>query len=69
MVIMALDHVRDFFTNVRFQPEDPTQTTLALFFTRWITHLCAPTFVFLAGVGAGISAARGKPRVNSRASW
>lgn len=62
MVIMALDHVRDFFTNVRFQPEDPTQTTLALFFTRWITHLCAPTFVFLAGVGAGISAARGKPR-------
>lgn len=62
MVIMALDHVRDFFTNVRFAPEDVTQTSLPLFFTRWITHFCAPTFVFLAGVGAGLSAARGRPR-------
>ena len=62
MVIMALDHVRDFFTNIRFSPEDVTQTSLPLFFTRWITHFCAPTFVFLAGVGAGLSAARGKPR-------
>lgn len=62
MVIMALDHVRDYFTNVRFSPEDVTQTSLPLFFTRWITHFCAPSFVFLAGVGAGLSAARGKPR-------
>ncbi len=62
MVIMALDHVRDFFTNVQFNPEDVTQTSLALFFTRWITHFCAPTFVFLAGVGAGLSMARGAPR-------
>lgn len=62
MVIMALDHVRDYFTNVRYAPEDVTQTSLALFFTRWITHFCAPSFVFLAGVGAGLSAARGKPR-------
>ena len=62
MVIMALDHVRDYFTNVPFNPEDVTQTSLALFFTRWITHFCAPTFVFLAGVGAGLSTARGKPR-------
>jgi len=62
MVIMALDHVRDYFTNVHFAPEDVTQTSLPLFFTRWITHFCAPTFVFLAGVGAGLSAARGKPR-------
>ena len=42
MVIMALDHVRDFFTDVRFSPEDVTQTSLPLFFTRWITHFCAP---------------------------
>jgi len=62
MVIMALDHVRDYFTNVEYSPEDVTQTSLPLFFTRWITHFCAPTFVFLAGVGAGLAAARGKPR-------
>lgn len=62
MVIMALDHVRDYFTNVRFSPEDVSQTSLPLFFTRWITHFCAPSFVFLAGVGAGLSALRGKPR-------
>ena len=62
MVIMALDHVRDFFTRIGSNPEDVTQTSLPLFFTRWITHFCAPTFVFLAGVGAGLSAARGKPR-------
>jgi uncharacterized membrane protein len=61
MVIMALDHVRDYFTNVRFAPEDVTQTSLALFFTRWITHLCAPAFVLLAGTGAGLSALAGKP--------
>jgi uncharacterized membrane protein len=75
MVIMALDHVRDFFTNVRFAPEDLTQTSLPLFFTRWITHFCAPSFVFLAGVGAGLSAARGRPRqalarfLLSRGAW
>src|SRR6476659_5256189 len=54
MVIMALDHVREFFHAgaMRFQPEDLTQTTPILFFTRWITHLCAPTFMFTAGIGA-----------------
>lgn len=75
MVIMALDHVRDFFSNIQYQPEDVTQTSLPLFFTRWITHFCAPTFVFLAGVGAGLSAVRGKPRpalarfLLSRGAW
>jgi uncharacterized membrane protein len=52
MVIMALDHVRDFFTNVRFSPTDLALTTPAYFFTRWITHFCAPVFIFLSGTGA-----------------
>ena len=48
MVIMMLDHTRDYIHNAPFQfdPLDPTQTNPALLFTRWITHFCAPTFVF-----------------------
>ena len=54
MIIMALDHVRDFFHAgaTAFSPEDLTRTTTVLFLTRWITHICAPVFMFTAGLGA-----------------
>jgi len=60
MVIMALDHTRDFFTNVHFATEDVSHTYAALFFTRFITHYCAPVFSFLAGTGAYLATRRGK---------
>ena len=60
IVFMALDHVRGFLAP--FSPEDLDKTDLLFFFTRWITHFCAPTFLFLAGVGAGMHALkRGLP--------
>src|SRR5579875_2885565 len=58
MVIMALDHVRDYFSNYRLDSLDLTTTTTLLFFTRWITHFCAPVFVFLAGTSAFLSSGR-----------
>jgi len=60
MVIMALDHTRDFLTNIPFPPEDLSHTYGALFFTRFITHYCAPVFSFLAGTGAFLATTRGK---------
>ena len=60
MVFMALDHTRDFFTHLRFPPEDMTQTYPVLFLTRWFTHFSAPGFFFLAGTGAYLSLARGR---------
>jgi uncharacterized membrane protein len=60
MVIMALDHTRDFLSYVRTAPEDLAHTNGALFFTRFITHYCAPVFAFLAGTGAFLSTRRGK---------
>jgi uncharacterized membrane protein len=58
MVIMVLDHVRAYLTDVRFDPTDPVQTTPALFATRWITHFCAPVFIFLAGSSAWMAGTR-----------
>src|SRR5258708_36038899 len=55
MILMALDHTRDFFGKTGFNPTDPAQTTIPLFFTRWITHFCAPVFFLLTGTGAYLS--------------
>lgn len=60
MAIMLLDHVRDYFTDVRYDPLDLSKTTAPLFLTRWITHFCAPTFIFLSGMSVYISLSKGK---------
>src|ERR1043166_6204369 len=57
MIIMALDHTRD-FTHIHAMDQNPldlSTTTPIIYFTRWITHFCAPTFVFLSGVSAYLS--------------
>jgi uncharacterized membrane protein len=61
MMLMALDHTREYFSGLPFLPEDLNKTFGALFFTRVITHLCAPAFFLLTGTGAYLSVAGGKP--------
>lgn len=69
IALMALDHTRDFFSNALFNPTNLQLTTAALFITRWITHLCAPTFVFLAGVSAYLYATRHQLRPTQLAAY
>jgi len=69
MVVMALDHTRDFFTNVPFEPESLAQTWPTLFFTRWITHFCAPMFFLLAGTGAYLYGQRHTSSELTRFLW
>src|SRR4051812_4265931 len=67
IAIMVLDHTRDFFHYyaLRLDPTDPAQTWPLLFATRWVTHLCAATFVFLAGVSIYFQKANGKKDLTS----
>jgi uncharacterized membrane protein len=65
MILMALDHVRDFF-GVPGNPTNLATASTALFLTRWVTHLCAPTFFLLTGVGAWLRGAKGTVARDSR---
>jgi uncharacterized membrane protein len=58
MILMALDHTRDFFGMPGVSPTDLSSATAALFFTRWVTHFCAPVFFLLTGTGAYLSLTR-----------
>lgn len=63
MVLMVLDHVRDFVGDMSIGATDLSMTSVPLFLTRWVTHYCAPTFVFLAGTGAYLAGSRGKTKL------
>src|SRR5262249_2407643 len=67
MIFMALDHVRDFWGIINFDALDLEKTDVPLYFSRWISHFCAPTFVFLTGVGIYLYACRG--RTKAQVSW
>ncbi len=60
MILMALDHTRDYFSNAPVNPVDPHTSWPALYITRWVTHLCAPGFVALAGASVYLQRKRGK---------
>lgn len=62
MILMAIDHIRDYIARsaMLFSPTDLTRTTAAIFFTRWITHFCAPVFILTAGISAYLWMQRGR---------
>lgn len=66
MVLMALDHARDFWQGLRVRPLELATTTPALFATRWVTHFCAPTFVLLAGTSAYLYGKKHGARARTR---
>ena len=68
MIIMALDHTRDYFhwSAFHYDPLDFSQTSTPIFLTRWITHFCAPVFVFLAGTSAWLTGVRKGKKALSR---
>jgi uncharacterized membrane protein len=69
IVLMALDHIRDYMhiSGYAINPLDPKQTTPLLYATRWVTHFCAPTFVFLSGVSSRLQIKRGMTQ--KQVSW
>ena len=75
ILLMVVDHVRFFLSSYRGNPTDPALVTPALFFTRWVTHFCAPVFMLLAGAGAWLSLSRGRSRADlsrylvTRGAW
>lgn len=69
MVLMVLDHARDFFVSLPVEPTDLARTTAPLFFTRFITHYCAPVFVLLAGTGAQLHAQKRGLAATRRFLW
>jgi uncharacterized membrane protein len=69
MIVMALDHVRDFLGNAHFDATDLARTTAPVFFSRWITHFCAPTFFLLAGMSAYLSIQSGRRTVAAAARF
>ena len=75
MIVMALDHVRDYFHAYKGDPTDLARAGTVLFFTRWVTNFCAPVFVFLSGTSVFLSMSNGKTmreksgQVLSRGLW
>jgi uncharacterized membrane protein len=62
MILMVIDHTRDYFGNALLDPTDLSRASPALFLTRWVTHVCAPAFAFLAGTGAYLAGSGGRSR-------